>query len=233
MSVHRVEVVLHVVLAASLAVPGAAVRAAGQGGAESPEALVARLDAAIADRSLSELVACLAPRERAAMVASLLLAVETAAADIAETVRGTREGIAAAQEPPDPDFVAQIEAMAATSATMTSRLAALKERHGIPASTDGAAVMEADLESAKRLARAQATFGHVDHAAVLGELLALMEPVGGPSEEGLFAALPRGRLSDLSIDGDRATGRMGEGGIEIELVRLDGRWYGSFGDGLM
>lgn len=77
---------------------------------------------------------------------------------------------------------------------------------------------EIDAHMAKR---AELWFGEIDQAAFIGELLEALTAMPEVIEQGPILA--EGELTDLAIEGDAATGKLGE--RELRFVREDGRWY--------
>ena len=68
--------------------------------------------------------------------------------------------------------------------------------------------------------RAIKLYGHIDVVKYVPELMAIVVNMPEMAEESFF---PQEDLTDLKIEGDRATGMAGEG--PITFIREDGRWY--------
>lgn len=225
-----------------LALPSAARAADRPAGAESPQALVARMQAAVEGQDLSEMLACMAPNSRRemalAMVAGTGLMVafmgmggEMAGAmgDVfAESGEGEeqtpeQEAEAAEQKAAREQEQAALEAKAAE---MQQRFEAILERHGVTEMMNQDEPPPEDPE--QRAAALEKLFGETDEIALAVDLMALMDDLGESEETPIPSPVPVTEVSDYEIDGDRATARAGE--ETIELVRIDGRWYFEPGD---
>ena len=70
------------------------------------------------------------------------------------------------------------------------------------------------------LKRAKKLYGHVDVEKYVPELMGILINMPEMAEQSFF---PQEKLSDLKIDGDKATGKAGE--KSISFIREGGRWY--------
>ena len=196
--------------------------AADSGGAETPEAVYARVVAAAESEDVGAMFDCLAPEERAQT--TLMMVVMTGfmvgMAGMASEMGGEMgealvdEGSAEGKA----ELAAQKAEAEAEIAAMTGRWEAILKEHGLeemmegPEPEDGASAAEA-LEG-------------VDQGALVNELIAFMEEFSDEEEAGTDSSpftAPVGELEDLVVDGDSATARVGE--EEVQFVRVDGRWY--------
>ncbi len=99
-----------------------------------------------------------------------------------------------------------------------SELQAIFTRHGLPVMGDESPGGEAAFQQA---------IAGLDHAALanlVGDLTAFLESISDDEQGGGELVRPLdGDLSELVIDGDSASGRVGEDALEF--VRIDGRWF--------
>jgi hypothetical protein len=198
-------------------------------GAETPQALVARLRQAAEKKDLAEMMACLAPDARREMALMMVAGVgmmvafmgmgegmADMAGDMAEGISG--EELSAEQK-------AQMEAgkkeMADKAAALTKRYEGILERHGVSAMMEDDGPLPED--PAARSAALAKLFAGTDDIALVTELMALMSELGeGKGEAPSPVSLPP-EVGDYAISGDRATARAGD--ETIHFVRVDGRWY--------
>jgi hypothetical protein len=68
--------------------------------------------------------------------------------------------------------------------------------------------------------RAEKKYGHVDVVKYVPDLMGIVINMPEMAEQSFF---PQGKLSDLKIDGDVATGKAGE--KKMYFIREEGRWY--------
>jgi hypothetical protein len=214
-----------------LASPLAASAAAQPPGADSPQALVARLEAAAASESLPEMMACVAPAARREMAMVMVAGVGMMVAFMsmggamgAEMAEGLAEGMTGEELPAED--AAQLDAgrqeMEAKAADLMKRYEGILERHGVAAMMADESPLPED--PAARSAELERLMANTDDIALLTDLLSLMEDVGEPGEGGPKSpvTLP-GAVTDYRIDGDRATAQAGE--ETVHFVRVGGRWY--------
>lgn len=233
--------VLSLVLAlALLAVP--ALRSAEPPGAETPQALVERLNAATRAGDLGEIANCLAPEDRAELVLGMVAATGMMVAfmqmgsdlgiDVAEGIaEGMTEGLSGEELSGEEKagMEAEMEAgrreVAEKAAALEKRYTAILDKHGLDdlLSDEGPGIELGDGGGeAKKLLEG------TDQGALLKDLVALLEDLGDedPVEvdrrDGDPLDLP-GEVTGLEVQGDRATARSGD--ETVELVKINGRWY--------
>lgn len=213
--------------------PGTAVLADGGSaeppGAESPEALVERMKAAFENEDFAEVARCIAPDSRATMAqgvylgATMMVAFSSMGVAMGEAMaEGLAEGMeeltGEEMEPADDD--AGLDEAHLEVAEITARYDEIVTRYGLPTMAEGEE--ESDMPS-------EDLFEEIDHAAFFADMFGFLNSIGdeggGPGD-----AFTRndGELTDLVIDGDAATGKLGE--EEIRFVRVDGRWYADMSD---
>lgn len=212
---------LAVALFAPLVLP-APVRADDALGAATPDALAKRFAGAARTRDLAEVARCLAPEPRTELTTGIFA---SAVMVVAFSQMGAEMGGAFSEalgEEMSDEQKAEAEAELAAARErgkeIEGRLNALLEKHGLeaPADDEGLELDESELS---------ADLAKVDQPALLTDLVAFMDRL---SEEGEMTATREATeipdaFTDLAVDGDRATARLGD--RDVELVRLDGRWY--------
>ena len=201
-------------------------------GADSPEALLQRAQAAAAAGDVAELMACIAPEDRAGMVVALAAGVTMMVGFMrmgTEMMGGMAEGIAEAfhEEGLSDERKAEIEKekteAAAKFAELEAELTAIFQKHG---AEDLLATAEADSDAGSgdgdRLRKLPAG---VDDIALATDLLAFFGEAGqeGPGVGELSVSELDIDFNSLAVDGERATVR--DGDEEIEMVKVEGRWY--------
>jgi hypothetical protein len=228
-----------VVLCLLLAAPWSAA-AAEAPGAATPEALVARLQAAAESGDLVEVAACMTPDDRAEMTVGMLVVTGMMVAFSqmgGEMAEGMAEGMADAfgEGEPSGEQRAAVDAgraeMEAKAGELEARYTAILDKHGL------AERMEADPPENTGGTGTQAMremLAGVDDVALLGDLFGLLEEIGEGDAMSGESKLPEGPIEVVSVEGDRATARAGD--QTVEMVRIDGRWYfeapkGDAGDG--
>lgn len=68
--------------------------------------------------------------------------------------------------------------------------------------------------------RAKKLYGHVDTAKYVPSIMGIVINLPQMAEQSFF---PKGKLTNLKIDGDKATGKAGD--KKISFIREGGRWY--------
>lgn len=206
--------------------------AATTDGAETPQKLVARMKAAAEKEDMKEMLACVAPDDRAVfsmmmvLAAGMMVAFSEMGTGMAEGMVDAFSGEEGSKEPsqakkPDPE----LEKSKAKVAAMKAEYEALLGKHGL-----GEIAKEgpgpADEAAAKKM------FAKVDHALLLTDVMAFLDkhtdqkekgdddaggaPSGGPFEASDFD------LSKLKVEGDKA---WIEGSKDMRFVKVDGRWF--------
>jgi hypothetical protein len=196
-------------------------------GAETPEALVARMKAAAAKEDFGEIAACMTPKNRTEMAMAMYMGATMMVAFAqmgVEMGSGMAEGMAGMAGEP----TAEAKQQAADA-----KAKAMKEIEGLQKSYDalvakyGLPAMPKEGEPEKpqpTQEEVEALFAKIDTGAFLNDALAVMKAV--PGEHGSDSGpvqIPEGGLENLKIDGDKATGTVG--GEAFSFVKLDGRWY--------
>lgn len=226
----------------ALAVPAARVAAAVEkpyGGA-TPQETITRMKGAAESGDLGELLACLAPEDRKAMGAGMLMMAvmmvgfsQMAGGMAGDMAEGMAEAFSEDGEGLSAEAKAEIEAgkakAAAEAAKMMTKLRGVLEPHGLAGLIDG----DPEEGSAEDLAMTQA-LDQADMVVLTQDLIALLSEMGDDDEEGGSPAdeakppwIDR-EVTDWQIDGDHATAQAGDD--TLELVRVDGRWYLSLPD---
>ncbi len=220
---------LALALSASLLLGPAAVLAGEPPGADSPQALVARLEAASKAQDLPEMMACLTPdarREMALMMVAgvgMMVAFMGMGSDMgADMAEGMAEGMSGEELPAEEK--AKLEAgrqeAAAKAADLTQRYEAALDRHGVTAMMGDETPLPSEPEARRgALRRRLAT---TDAIALLTDLMRILADLGEDSAPPSPVTLA-GDVTDYRIEGDRATARSSSG--PVEFVRIDGRWY--------
>lgn len=213
---------------------GSTPMAVGQGahGAESPQALLQRVQRSAESGDVTELLACVAPDDRAELVVMMVAGVTMITAFMqmgGEMMGGMAEGMAEGfseegltEEQKAEMEKAQAEA-AAEAAQMENRLNAILQKHGVEelmgdeeAAFDSEGV---DQRSAREL------LAGVDDIALFSDLMGFLSEMGEEGPEVGDLPIPENvvEFSDLTVEGDWATVRSGD--ETIEMIRVDGRWY--------
>jgi hypothetical protein len=206
--------------------------AAKQPGAESPQALVARLSAAAEKNDFAELVDCIAPKERREMAAGLVLGTTMMVAfmdmgsDMAMGMaQGMAEGVSGSEltaEQKAEMEKGKAEAKAKT-AELRGRYEAILQQHGLKGRMEAMQAEGNDGGGSPEEAIGKLLAG-VDERALIVDLMGFMNALGesqGQEEKKPFS-LPA-QVTDYKIDGDHATAKAGD--ETVELVKVDGRWY--------
>ena len=199
-------------------------------GAESPEALVARIEMAAAKGDIAEIAACLAPEDRAEMALGLVLG-----AGMMIGFMGMGGDMGAAMAEGMGEAVAGQELSAEDKAKleqgkqeMAKKVAALQKRydevlakHGLADKLNNEAPLEGDPGDPANLAK---LFAGVDDVALISDLWGLFKDLGEGENISKSGPLADGaKITDLKVQGDRATAKAGD--EAVELVKIDGRWY--------
>lgn len=220
------------VLALLLLVPPSLLAAAGPPGAESPQALVERIEKAAEAGDLADLMSCVAPDARREMALAMVAGVGMMVAFMGmggamaeEMGEAVAEGMTG--EEASPEQKAEMEegkaALEAKVAEVQKRYEAILERHEITAMMNEAT--EVPEDPAARSAALAEMFEGTDEAALLVDLIDLMNDLGesqGKTKRDAPIPFPSG-VTGYEIAGDRATATAGD--ETIEFVKVDGRWY--------
>ena len=207
--------------------------AAKQPGAETPQALVARLRAAADKNDFAELVDCIAPTERREMAAGLVLGTTMMVAFMdmgSDMAMGMAEGMAEGMSGSEltAEQKAEMEkgkAQAkAKTAELRGRYEAILQRHGLK---DRMEALQAEGEESGGGSPEEAIgklLAGVDERALITDLMGFMSALGESQgqQEKKPIDLP-GEVTDYKIDGDHATAKAGD--EIVRFIRVDGRWY--------
>ncbi len=206
----------------------AAPLAAEPPGAATPQALVARMQAAAAKNDLGELMACMAPDDRREMAIGMVAGVTMMVAFMG-MAGGMAEGMAEgmAGEDQKPEDKAKLEAAKKEaeekSAAMQKKVEGVLKKHGVDKMMeDPTPLPEEPATRSKALA---AMFKGTDEIALTKDLIGLLEEIGkaeGKEEKPKPVEAPQS-VSDYKISGDTATAKAGD--ETLDFVRIDGRWY--------
>jgi hypothetical protein len=198
-------------------------------GAESPEALVERMKRAGETEDFGEMMACLAPEGRIKMASMMyLMATMMVGFSMMGAEMGSGMGEAMAEgmgeeltDEQKADMEAQKKKALAQVAEIRESYNAMVAKYGLPELTEEGEAPDTDLE---------AVFRDIDHAAFFKDVMAFLDSMPGdeeeetsPAEEGAPWDFGDATLTDLKIEGDTATGKVGD--EEVTFVRIDGRWY--------
>lgn len=195
-------------------------------GAESPEALVERMRRAAEKEDFGEMMACLAPEGRVQMVSMMyLMATMMVGFSMMSVEMGTEMGAAMVEgmggeltEEQKAEMEAQKEKAQAEANKLRDSYNAVVSKYGLPELSEDTELPDEDLEG---------TFGEIDQAAFLQDLMAFLESMPGDEASADEGGSPwdvgKGTLTDLVIEGDSATGKID--GEDVTFVRIDDRWY--------
>ncbi len=224
-------------LALSLALATSPFAAAAKvaAGAESPEALVARIEQAAAKGDVAEIAACLAPQDRAEMALGLVLGAGMMigfmgmSGDMGSAMAEGMGEAVTGQELPAEDK-AKLEQgkqeMEKKAADLQKRYDQILTKHGLADKLNNEAPLEGDPEDPANLAR---LLSGVDDVALISDLWGLFKDLGEGENISKSGPLAGGaKITDLKVQGDRATARAGD--EAVELVKIDGRWYAKVPD---
>ena len=220
------------VLALLLLVPPSVFAAAGPSGAESPQALVERMEKAAEAGDLAEMMACVAPDARREMALAMVAGVGMIVAFMGmggAMAEGMGEAVAEGMtgEEMTAEQKAEMEKgkaeMEAKTAELQARYQAILERHKMTAMMDDDTPVPED--PAARSAALAELFKETDDVALVVDLMNLMGELGesqGMGKPDAPVSLPD-EVTGYEIDGDRATATAGD--ETIEFIKVDGRWY--------
>lgn len=215
-------------LISALLAPTASAAKGRELGAATPEALVARLEAAYESGDLVETAACLAPDDRAEITVGILLGSSMMVAFMGmggEMASGMAEGMAEGpkDQPLSQKEKAKLEKskkeMEKKAKAFEQRYEAILKKHGL------AERMSQGPGAATGEKGAAALLAGVDELALLEDLMAFMKELGEGEKISKSGPLADsgGKITDLKVKGDRGTAKAG---AEIfQLEKIDGRWY--------
>ncbi|HXT20738.1 MAG TPA: hypothetical protein VN811_04305 [Thermoanaerobaculia bacterium] len=207
--------------------------AAKQPGADSPQALVARLKAAAQNNDFPELVDCIAPKERREMAAGLVLGTTMMVAfmdmggDMAMGMaQGMAEGMSGSEMTAEQKAEMEkgkAEAKAKT-AELRGRYDAILQKYGLK---DRMEAMQAEGGEGSGGSPEEAIgklLAGVDERALITDLMGFMNTLGESQGQGDKKPIDLpGEVTDYKIQGDHATAKAGD--ETVRFVKVDGRWY--------
>jgi hypothetical protein len=197
-------------------------------GAETPEALVARMKAGAAKEDFSEIAACLTPKNRTEMAMAMYMGATmmVAFADMGLEMGGAMaEGMAGMAGEPSAEDKKKAEEQKAKA---KQEIEGLKTAYNNMVTKYGLPAMPKEGEPEKPEPTQQEIeklFANIDHGAFLTDAMAVMKAMPGENKDGDSdpVKIPEGGLENLKIEGDKATGTVG--GDPFTFVKIDGRWY--------
>jgi len=189
---------------------------AAAGGAESPPALVAQAKSLLEKGDMRGVVGLIAPQDRPLMSVGLLMFSKMAPllmGGLGEAFGGVTGGEAKAK-------------MAEQMKPFNEAMAATLSKHGlgdVDLDKMGADLRKGTPEAAAAWIQEKAP--DLDHAAFVADVLTAVSKLGDKAASASKQGFERlkGKLEDMKIDGDHATGTLG--GKPGEFVRVAGRWY--------
>lgn len=208
----------------------AAAKSAAPLGAESPQALVERVSKAAEKQDFAELAACLAPGDRAMMSMMMVLAVTmmTAFSQMgSEMASGMAEAFQDEESMTSEEkakAAADKKEMEEQTAAVAKKIETVLAKHGIVDLMEKTPEPEPGSDPMKN---AEKLFADVDQVALITDLMAIMNESFKDAEKGEggppMGKIPSGKLADLKIAGDTASGKVD--GEDVRFVKVDGRWY--------
>jgi hypothetical protein len=202
-------------------------------GADSPQAVIARLEKAAQAKDLPGMAACLAPEDRTEITKGMLLAATMMVAfaqmgpgmadQMAEgmsTLGDDSENPKTAQEKAKEKAERDKQTQEAQKKVkeMETQYRAILKKNGLPDffSEDGQKKADPD--------KADALLQKVDQIALLDDLMGFLEKMdtGENQEPEKPFELP-GKVTDYKIQGDRATAKAGK--ETVDFVKVGGRWF--------
>lgn len=220
-----------VAIALTVCLIGPRLVAASDTGASSPQALVARLQAAADKHDFAEMAACIAPDERAEMALMMAVMGGMVIAFMGmggEMAGGLAEGMAEGMsgEKLDAKQKAEVDKAKADigkkSAELQKRYEGILAKYGLDKKLE-AAGQDLAGEDGPAPGKARELLKGVDDIALLRDLMALFEDLGEESGKKDEAVDIPKNVTEYKIEGDSATAKSGD--EVITFVKVDGRWY--------
>jgi hypothetical protein len=214
-------------LAGVLCLTPGLVQAATPLGADTPQALVARMNKAADTKDFSEITACLDRASRVEMSAMMMLGAVMMVgfmgmgSDMAEGMAGAMGDQSAESKKKAATAKAEV---AAKTAKAKAALSSTFKKHGLPDLMDEKA-LDAAGDPKEALAK-------IDHPVFVRDMMAVLESIGDKKKDGEGAGDgggPGGKMpdtknvTDYKISGDKATAKAGA--ETLEFVKEDGRWF--------
>ena len=193
-------------------------------GADTPQALVARVNKASEAKDVAEITACLDRESRMEMSVMMMLGAVMMVGFMgmgAEMAEGMADAMGDGSEETKKKTAAGKAEVAAKAEKATAALSATFKKHGLPDLMDD--------KAREGAADPKVLMAKIDHPSFVRDMLAILESVGeGKKDEGDGDG-PGGKMpdtknvTDYKISGDTATARAGD--ETIEFVKEDGRWF--------
>jgi hypothetical protein len=182
-------------------------------GADSPQALVARLEKAAATKDMAELAACLDPESRMQMSAMMMMA-----GVMMVGFMGMGSEMAAGAGADAQKATAAKKETEAKVAKAKADLSAVFKKHGLPDFMDEKAP-EPEGDPKAMFAKVDQPTFIKDMTAVLTSISDKKDGGGGPTEK-----MPdMKKVTDYKITGDTGTAKAGT--ETLDFVKVDGKWY--------
>ncbi len=206
-------------------------------GAATPEALVERMNAAMAKEDLSEMIACITPDDRAELVGALLIGTTMMGAFMqmgGEMAMGMAEGMSEAlsdgeQTAEQKAEIAKSKAeMAKAKKESEAQAKAWQKKYEATLRKHNLEEMlseDAELPGGEGPAALRALLKDTDEVALFEDLMGLLKETGKGEmkEDAKPPGMPAEPITALKVEGDRATAQAGK--EKVELAKIDGRWY--------
>lgn len=198
-------------------------------GAATPQELVERMKKAAEAEDLPGMAQCLDPKSRSELTKGIYLVTTMV---VAFSQMGVEMGAGMAEAMGGEEVSAEDRARQQAELDKARQEAgALRDRYNVLMKKHGMPVMPAEGEAQTEPSDAEleAAFARLDHGDFLADAAAFIDSLPDSGEEGEESGAPspvkigEGVLSDLAIDGDRATARLD--GEAVDFVRIDGRWF--------
>ena len=172
-------------------------------GGSSPEEVFNRMRTAASEADYESMAGCISPEGRAGISVMMFLAAGMSAAfsQMGEEMAAEMAEAADAEPPQN-----------AQGEDLTAKLEALLARHGL----DQAALEAAGPASGELPEQ-------VESPEFFADIMTFVDEIPGEDGAAEQFQIPEGELTDVTIEGNQATAKLGD--TPIEFVRIDGRWY--------
>lgn len=212
------------------AAPAAAAAAKRTLGAATPEALVERLNGAMAKEDVSEMLACIAPNDRSQLIGAVLIGATMMGAFMQMggnmamgMAEGVAEGMSGGEATPEQkaEMAKAKKEMEAQGAAWQKKYEATLRKHNLEELLSD----DAQLPAGEGPEALRALLKDTDEIALFEDLLTLLKESGKGEvkEKATPPGLPGEPIKGLKVQGDRATAQAGD--EKVEMAKIDGRWY--------
>ena len=193
-------------------------------GAETPQAVVARMNKAATTKDFSEMTACLDRESRVQMSAMMMMGAVMMVSFMgmgAEMAAGMGEAMGADSAEAKAKMAAAKKETAAKTDKAKAALTAAFKKHGLP-----------DLMDEKAMDKAgdpKEVMAKIDHPAFVKDMMAVLESVKDKDKKDEGDAEGPGKMPDMKsvtdykVTGDTATAMAGN--EKLDFVKEDGRWF--------